>query len=257
MKAPSSSDWAGSDSQESGTPARWRERLRCRLVPVSSPARSAPLVRSAPGLGDVLQMTEQVHRWTQGFVIPLPVVNRKERTSHLDWITEHWDRIGQFFAAFASGQTTASVALKRLVGHGPKNRFYRATRELGRVFKSEFILDYLSQPALRTRIRRGLLKGEQLHALARCVHYGRLGRLDQRDFERQTGAASCLLLILAAIIHWQIREIDRVLSETGSDADDLNFELLFHISPIGWDNVLLYGEYQLNRSLVRSERLSV
>ena len=141
------------------------------------------------------------------------MVNRKERTIHLDWITEHWDRIGQFFAAFASGQTTASVALKRLVGHGPKNRFYRATRELG--------------------------------------------RLDQRDFERQTGAASCLLLILAAIIYWQIREIDRVLSEAGSDADDLNFELLSHISPIGWDNVLLYGEYQLNRSLVRSERLSV
>ena len=72
------------------------------------------------------------------------------------------------------------------------------------------------------------------------------------------GAASCLLLILAAIIYyWQIREIDRVLSEAGSDADDLNFELLSHISPIGWDNVLLYGEYQLNRSLVRSERLSV
>ena len=46
-------------------------------------------------------------------------------------------------------------------------------------------------------------------------------------------------------------------SEAGSDADDLNFELLSHISPIGWDNVLLYGEYQLNRSLVRSERLSV
>ena len=81
--------------------------------------------------------------------------------------------------------------------------------------------------------------------------------LDQRDFERHTGAASCLLLILAAIICWQIREIDRVLSEAGSDADDLNFELLSHISPIGWDNVLLYGEYQLNRSLVRSERLSV
>ena len=30
-----------------------------------------------------------------------------------------------------------------------------------------------------------------------------------------------------------------------------------HISPIGWDNVLLYGEYQLNRGLVQSERLSV
>ena len=143
-----------------------------------------------------------------------PVVNRKERTIHLDWITEHWDRIGQFFAAFASGQTTASVALKRLVGHGPKNRFYRATRELGR-----------------------------------------LGRLDQRDFERQTGAASCLLRILAAIIYWQIRG-DRSCFERGGLGwpDDLNFELLSHSSRIGWDNVLLYGEYQLNRSLVRSER---
>ena len=77
------------------------------------------------------------------------------------------------------------------------------------------------------------------------------------SYARHDDAASCLLLILAAIIYWQIREIDRVLSEAGSDADDLNFELLSHISPIGWDNVLLYGEYQLNRSLVRSERLSV
>ena len=101
---------------------------------------------------------------------------------------------------------------------------------------------------------RGLAMLSLPAALARCVHYG---RLDQRDFERQTGAASCLLLILAAIIYLQIREIDRVLSEAGSDADDLNFELLSHISPIGWDNILLYGEYQLNRSLVRSERLSV
>ena len=101
--------------------------------------------------------------------------------------TDYWDRIGQFFAAFASGQTTASVALKRLVGHGPKNRFYRATRELGRVFKTEFILDYLSQGASHadpTRAPQGTYSPGS---------NGRLG-LDQRDFERQTGAASCLLL---------------------------------------------------------------
>ena len=31
----------------------------------------------------------------------------------------------------------------------------------------EFILQYMSEPALRMRIRRGLLKVEQMHALAR------------------------------------------------------------------------------------------
>ena len=54
---------------------------------------------------------------------------------------------------------------------------------------------------------------------------------------------AALLLILATIIYWQIREIDRLLSKGDSTTADLELELLSHISPIGWDNVLLYGEY--------------
>jgi TnpA family transposase len=44
---------------------------------------------------------------------------------------------------------TASVALKRLVAFSGKNRFFRANRELGRILKTEFILQYLSEPELR------------------------------------------------------------------------------------------------------------
>jgi len=64
-----------------------------------------------------------------------------------------------------TGHVTASVALKRLVGFSAKNLFYRANRDFGRIFKTEFILQYLSEVELRRRIRRGLLKVEQLHAL--------------------------------------------------------------------------------------------
>jgi TnpA family transposase len=83
--------------------------------------------------------------------------------------------LGRAFAQalLKTGHVTASVALKRLVGFSAKNRFYRANRDLGRIFKTEFILQYLSEPELRRRIRRGLLKVEQLHALARDVFYGR------------------------------------------------------------------------------------
>ena len=81
--------------------------------------------------------------------------------------------MGQFYMSLETGHTTASVALKRLAAFSPKNRFYKANRKLGRVFKTEFILHYMTQPQLRTRIRRGLLKIEQLHALARDVYYGR------------------------------------------------------------------------------------
>jgi hypothetical protein len=66
--------------------------------------------------------------------------------------------------------------------------------------------------------------------------------------------ASCLVLILAAIIYWQILEIDGVLRHWGAAEDGIATAFLTHISPIGWDNVVLYGEYHLDRRLVRHPR---
>ncbi len=185
------------------------------------------------------------------------IVHQKKRTIHLDWITDHWDRMGQFFAAFAAGHTTASIALKRLLACGPRNHLYRAVREVGRVFKTIFILDYLSDPRLRRRVRRGLLKGEQLHALARHVHYGKRGQADGRDFQQQMNRASCLVLIEAAIIYWQIMQIDEVLRFWDPQSEGLDPRLLSHISPIGWENVILYGEYWLDRNLVHPHSGSI
>jgi TnpA family transposase len=178
------------------------------------------------------------------------LLSPQKRTIHLDWITPHWDRMGQFVASFAAGHTTASVALKRLLACGPRNHFYRAVRELGRIYKTIFILDYLTDPALRRRVRRGLLQGEQLHALARHVHYGKRGHADGRDFQQQMSRASCLVLILAAIIYWQIREIDTVLRHWDPGEDGVDASLLPHMSPVWWDNIVLYGEYALDRGLV-------
>ena len=64
---------------------------------------------------------------------------------------------------------------QRLNRFRPSNRFYTANRELGRALKTEFVLEYMAEPTLRARARRGLLKLEQLHALARAVYYGQRG----------------------------------------------------------------------------------
>jgi len=182
----------------------------------------------------------------------VPLVDRWDRTIHLDWICEQWDRMGQFYASLESGHTTASTALKRLAGYSGKNHFYRANRELGRIFKTEHILRYMSDPLARQKIRRGLLKSEEVHALARQVAYGKQGRLSARDLLALKNTSSCLTLIMACIIYWQAKEINRVLLYCEPEHEGIDLSLLEHISPIGWENVLLYGEYVLNRSLVRA-----
>lgn len=85
-------------------------------------------------------------------------MSRADRTIDPRVIVEKWDRMSQLYASIERGQTIASVALKRLVACTAKNRFYRANRDLGRLIKTEFLLGYLSEPPLRARIRRGLLK---------------------------------------------------------------------------------------------------
>jgi TnpA family transposase len=119
------------------------------------------------------------------------LVNRRDRTIHLDWISEQWDRIGQFYASLESGHATAPTALKRLASYTGKNHFYRANRELGRIFKTELILQFMSDPATRQRVRRGLLKGEEIHALARQVAYGKQGTITALDLEGQRNTSSC------------------------------------------------------------------
>ncbi len=144
------------------------------------------------------------------------LLNRPDRLIHLDWIVDQWDRLAHFYASLETGHTTASIALKRLNGFSGKNHFYRANRELGRLFKTEHILKFMSNEDMRRRNRRGLLKGEQLHGLARNLNYGQRGRLTKQAWEEQKQTCSCLTLLLACIIYWQAKEMHRVLQEAAS-----------------------------------------
>lgn len=177
------------------------------------------------------------------------LVGKKKKTIHMDWITSQWDRMGHFYASAESGYITASTALKRLNGYTGKNHFYRGQRELGRVFKTERILKFMSDKPTRSTTTKGLLKSEQLHQLARDLKYAKRGRISARDWLEQQNSCSCLTLIMACIIYWQAKEIHRVLLECPPEME-LDISMLKHVSPITWDNVILYGEYPIKKEWV-------
>jgi len=55
---------------------------------------------------------------------------------------------------------------------------------------------------------------------------------------------------MACIIFWQAKEINRAILDHDPEYAGVDLSLLEHISPIGWENILLYGEYVLDPSLV-------
>jgi TnpA family transposase len=172
-------------------------------------------------------------------------------TINMEPIVDQWDRMGHFYASLEAGHVTASTALKRLTGHTEKNLFYKANLNLGRVLKTEHILLWMADPLRRKRTRKGLLKNEQVHQLARDITYGNRGRFKGKSLEDINSSGNCTALIIAAITYWQVKEISRVIKEHDPEKAGVDLSLLASISPIEWSNVILYGEYKLNRDLVK------
>ncbi|WP_170841683.1 Tn3 family transposase [Nitrosomonas aestuarii] len=66
---------------------------------------------------------------------------------------------------------------------------------------------------------------------------------------QQKHSCSSLTLIIACIIYWRAKEIHRVI-QTATPPEHMTLAVINNISPVSWENVILYGEYILNRNRV-------
>jgi len=184
------------------------------------------------------------------------LVSRADQTIDTEQIAEQWDRMGQLYASLKTGHVTASVALKRLVRFSAKNRFYRANRDLGRISRPSSSSSTSQSRNCAAGSGVACSKSSNSTPWPGTSFYGRRGRINARKLWEQMNTCSCLNLILACIVYWQAREISRVLSQCDPLANGVDTSLLQHVSPIEWDNVVLYGQYILDRKLVRRRRRS-
>jgi TnpA family transposase len=116
-------------------------------------------------------------------------------------IISHWAEPMRLKASIEAGVVIPSVILRKLSAAGAGNALSRALRALGRIERTEFTLQWLSDPGLRQRSHAGLNKGEASNALRRAVFFHRQGEIRDRTFENQGFRASGLSLITAAIVH--------------------------------------------------------
>jgi TnpA family transposase len=157
-------------------------------------------------------------------------------------IRAHWDEILRLITSIKQGTVTASLMLRKLGSYPRQNGLAVALRELGRIERTLFILDWLQSVELRRRVNAGLNKGEARNALARAVFFNRLGEIRDRSFEQQRYRASGLNLVTAAIVLWNTVYLERAIAalRTQGKVDEA---LLQYLSPLGWEHINLTGDY--------------
>ena len=162
---------------------------------------------------------------------------------NVNLIRAHWEEILRLAASIQQGTVTASLMLRKLGSYPRQNGLAVALRELGRIERTLFALDWMQNVELRRRVQIGLNKGEAKNALARAVFLNRLGEVRDRSFDNQRYRASGLNLVIAAILLWNtvyLKRAVQALREAGKVVDDM---LLPHLSPLGWEHINLTGDY--------------
>jgi TnpA family transposase len=158
-------------------------------------------------------------------------------------IEENWDETLRLAASIRAGTVSAAVMLRKLAGFPRQNPVARALREIGRIERTLFMLDWFDDPDQRRRTGSILNKGEARNALARAIFFNRLGELRDRTFENQRHRASGLTLVTAAVTLWNTVYLDRAVRHLRGSGVDVPDELLAHDAPLGWEHVGLTGDY--------------
>jgi TnpA family transposase len=157
-------------------------------------------------------------------------------------VRAHWSEILRVVASIRTGTVTASLIMRQLAAYPRQNGVAAALRELGRLERTLFTLDWVSDPALRRETGQELNKGEARNSLARAVFIHRLGEIRDRTYENQQHRASGLNLLVTAIILWDTRYLERAVA-TLRETEDVPDQLLAHLSPLGWEHVSLTRDY--------------
>jgi TnpA family transposase len=160
-------------------------------------------------------------------------------------VVSQWAVLMRLKASIQAGRVMPSVILRKLGAVGAGNTLSRALRALGRIERTLFTLQWLSDPELRQRSHAGLNKGEASNSLRRAVFFHR-----QRDrtFENQSFRASGLSLITAAIVHWNTVYLDCAVQHQRARGVTIPDDLLAHVAPLGWEHIALTGDYIWNDS---------
>jgi TnpA family transposase len=164
-------------------------------------------------------------------------------TLNIKHVRAHWNEILRLATSIKQGTVTASLMLRKLGSYPRQNGLAVALRELGRIERTLFILDWLQSVELRRRVQAGLNKGEARNALARAVFFNRLGEIRDRSFEQQRYRASGLNLVTAAIVLWNTVYLERAANALRHHGQGVDDALLQYLSPLGWEHINLTGDY--------------
>jgi TnpA family transposase len=182
-----------------------------------------------------------------GMRVPKPFKAHFAGRVDVDLIRRHWDDFVRVLASVKRGLTSVVLLTQRLSSYASQNPLYRVIREVGRIFKTKFVMRYYDEPRYRRQIVTGLDRMENFNYLARHLFFARRGENWERDYQEQVNRASALLFLANACMLWNGVHLSQIYQQLRAKGVECRPEDFRHVSPYAFEHTIPYGQYFFNR----------
>lgn len=168
----------------------------------------------------------------------------------IDWdlLALHYRDMLRVAVSIKLGKITPSMILRRLGTFSRKNKLYFAFRELGRVIRTMFLLNYINDVELRRSIHAATNKSEEFNNFVKWLFFGGEGIIAENLRHEQRKVIKYSQLVANMVILHNVQWMSRKLKELQGQGYQVGEPVLKALSPYRTTHINRYGDYTLDLS---------
>jgi TnpA family transposase len=168
-------------------------------------------------------------------------------TINWELIATHWRDVMQVLISIQQGLISTDWLLRKLSSDSRRSRIYRVFREIGRVIRTIFLLQYLADQDIRIQITATTNKVEAFHHFSQWLLFGDEGvLLTSPDPEEQEKAILYQSLIANAVMDQNMVDMSRIIHELQQEGMVIRQEDIATLSPYLTQHIKRFGDYQID-----------
>ena len=169
-----------------------------------------------------------------------------EKALDFNLVETHYHDMLRIVISIYKGKLKPSTLLRRLCSKSRKNKLYYAFRELGRIERTIFSLQYIDDSEMRRTIHAATCKSEEFNQFIKWIRFGDGGVIQDNMAANQKKILRFGHLLANMLVFHTAASQTKAINKLRGEGVEIPDQVLADLSPYWTENINRYGMFELN-----------